>query len=92
MIKPNLISIIKIRDYVAENAIVVPSLYIREDFKGDFTYIVENKGTKNFVKKVYVTTGVTNNNITEITNGLSAGMKIISEGFNQIVDGTTIQF
>ena len=92
MIKPNLISIIKIRDYVAENAIVVPSLYIREDFKGDFTYIVENKGDKNMVKKVYVTTGVTNNNITEITEGLSAGMKIISEGYNQIVDGTAIQF
>ena len=35
MIKPNLVSIIKIRDYIAENAIVIPSLYIREDFKGD---------------------------------------------------------
>ena len=41
---------------------------------------------------MYVTTGVTDNNMTEVTEGLSAGMKIISEGFNQIVDGTTIQF
>ena len=92
MIKPNLVSIIRISDYQAEDAIVIPSLFIREDFKGDFTFIAENQGGNNIAKKVYVTTGVTNNNMTEITSGLSAGMKIISEGFNQIVDGTPIRF
>jgi len=92
MIKPNLVSIIKIRDYHSQGAIVIPSLYIKEDFKGSYTYIVENKSGKNTAKKVYVTPGVTNNNMTEIKEGLSAGTKIVSEGFNQIVDGTILQF
>ena len=92
MIKPNLVAKIKIRDYMAENAIVVPSLYIREDFKGDFTFIANTENGKEVAKKVYVTTGVTDNNMTEITKGLAAGMKIISEGYNQIVDGTLIRF
>jgi RND family efflux transporter MFP subunit len=92
MIKPNLVSIIKIRDYVAEDAIVVPTLYVREDFKGDFTFIADSDNGKNVAKKVYVTTGVTDNNMTEVTKGLTAGMKIISEGYNQIVDGTSIRF
>ena len=92
MIKPNLVSIIKIRDYYSEDAIVIPSLYIKEDFNGRYTYIVESKNEKNTAKKIYVTPGVTNNNMTEIKEGLSAGTKIISEGFNQIVDGTSLQF
>lgn len=92
MIKPNLVSIVRFRDYFAENAIVVPSLFVKQDFKGSYTYIAdESNGTK-VAKKVYVTTGVTNNNMTEITDGLSAGMKIVSEGYNQIASGTVINY
>lgn len=92
MIKPNLVSIIKLRDYLNKEAIVVPSLYVKNDFNGSYTYIIEKKNSKNIAKKVYVTTGVTDNNVTEITEGLSAGMQIISEGYNQVVDGTILQF
>ena len=92
MIKPNLVSIIKIRDYLAEEAIVIPSLFIKEDFNGSYTYIVDGGNGKGKAKKVYITPGVTNNNMTEVTEGLTAGTQIISEGINQIVDGTPIQF
>lgn len=91
-IKPNLVSIVKIRDYRAEDAIVVPSLFIKEDFTGDYTYIVDNANGKTIAKKVYVTPGVTHNNTTEVIDGLEAGMKIISEGYDQISDSTVIRF
>lgn len=90
-IKPNLISIITLRDYFNAEALVVPSLYIKEDFKGHYTYIVEKQDAKNVAKKIYVTPGVTDNNMTEVVEGLSAGMKIISQGYNQIADGTFVQ-
>ena len=92
MIKPNLVSIIKVRDYVNTEAISVPILYIKEDLKGSYTYIVETQNGKNIAKKVYVKTGVTNNNIIEVVDGLTAGMKVVSEGYNQIIDGTPLQF
>ena len=92
LIKPNLVSVIKIRDYVSENAIVIPSLYIKEDFKGDYTYIVKNVEGTPRAEKVYLETGMTNNNRTEITEGLSAGMKIISEGHAQVVNGTQVTY
>ena len=92
MIKPNLVSIIKVRDYFNMEAIAVPVLYIKEDLKGSYTYIVETKNSKNSAKKVYVKTGVTNNNVIEVVEGLTAGMKIVSEGYNQIIDGTPLQF
>lgn len=92
MIKPNLGSIIRIRDYVSENAIIIPSLYIKEDFKGDYVYVVENADGTERARKVYLETGMTNNNRTEILNGLSAGMKIISEGHTQVADGMPVTY
>lgn len=92
MIKPNLASVVKIRDYYNENAIVIPSLLIKKDFKGDYTYIAENTGGKNIARKVYLKPGVSQNNMTEVTDGLQAGIKVISEGFNQIADGTVVMF
>ena len=92
LIKPNLVSIVRIRDYKSDDAIVVPSLLIKQDFKGDYTYIADNTNGKEVAKRVYVTPGVTNNNMTEVIKGLQGGMKIISEGFNQVGNGTLIQF
>jgi RND family efflux transporter MFP subunit len=92
MIKPNLASVVRIRDYYNENAIVIPSLLIRKDFKGDYTYIAENVNGKSIARKVYVTPGVSQNNMTEVIEGLQPGVKIISEGFNQIADGTVVMF
>jgi RND family efflux transporter MFP subunit len=92
MIKPNLVSIVKLRDYKNDSAIVVPSLYIKEDFNGHFTYVAETQNGKKTAKKVYVIPGVTDNNMTEVINGLSDGMLVISEGFNQVANGTILQF
>ncbi len=92
MIKPNLVSIITLRDYENEQAIAVPILYIKEDLKGSYTYIIDKQNGKNIAKKVYVKTGVTNNNIIEVVDGLEAGMLVVSEGYNQIKDGTVIEF
>ncbi len=71
---------------------MVPTLFVKEDFKGSYTYIAENSEGKNVARKLYVSTGVTDNNITEVTDGLIAGMKVISEGYNQVGDGTSISF
>jgi membrane fusion protein, multidrug efflux system len=92
MIKPNLISIVQIRDYLAEDAIVIPTLYIKEDFRGKYTFIVENDRETQRARKVHIETGRTQNNRTEVVKGLTEGMKIISEGYNQVSDGTPVAF
>src|SRR5690606_19470507 len=91
-IKPNLISIVQIRDYVAKDAIVVPTLLIKEDFRGNHAFIVDNNDSTILARKVHVETGRTQNNRTEITGGLEEGMMIISEGYNQVSDGTPVAF
>ena len=91
LIKPNMDAVVKLRDYVAEDAVVIPSILIKEDFKGKYTFIAAKKGNELTAQKVYVKTGVTDNNMTEVTEGLTEGMKVISEGFGQVVDGTPIK-
>lgn len=90
LIKPNLDAVVKLRDYVAEEAIVIPSILIKEDFKGKYTFVVEADGGSQVARKVYVKTGVSDNNMTEVTEGLEAGMKVVSEGFSQVIDGTVV--
>ena len=90
MIKPNLDAVVKIRDYVAENAIVIPSLLIKEDFRGKYTFIAQSENNQLVAKKVYVKTGVSNNNMTEVREGLKPGTQIVSEGFSQVMDGSPL--
>lgn len=92
LIKPNMISILKIRDYIADSAIVIPSLLIKHDFKGEYTFIVDANGDVKKAKKIYIKSGVSNNNMTEVTEGIEPGMTIISEGFDQVIDGTPVAY
>lgn len=90
MIKPNMVSVLKIRDYISKNALVVPALLIKNDFRGQYTYIAEPMDSSFVSKKIYVTTGVSQNNRVEVLKGLQPGAKIISEGYDQVADGTAI--
>lgn len=90
-IKPNLMAIVKMRDYVAEDAVIVPNLLVKEDFKGMYTFVVNSANNETRAQKIYVKTGVSQNNMTEVTEGLAAGTKIITEGYTQVVDGTLIR-
>ena len=91
MIKPNMVAILELRDYVSDSAIVVPSLVIKQDFRGNYTYIVNGSDSIQRAEKIYVKTGVSNNNMDEVTEGLKPGMRVISEGFDQVVDGSAVK-
>ncbi len=91
LIKPNMDAVVTLRDYVADEAIVIPSLLIKEDFKGTYTFVAEADSGKLRARKVYVETGVTDNNMTEVRSGLKAGEQVIAEGFSQVVDGSLLQ-
>ena len=90
MIKPNLISVMKIKDYEIQDAIVVPSIIIKKDFEGNYLYLAKNDGNKMVAKKTYVDVSKTYNNLSLIESGLSLGDQIITEGFSQVVNGSLI--
>ncbi len=89
-IKPNLISTVKLQVYSADNLIIVPSIIVKQDFNGEFVFISEEKDGKTYARKQYVTSIFNTDNKTIISEGLEKGNAIITEGYDQIVNGTEI--
>ncbi len=89
--KPNTLAIARFNDYSQENAIVLPSILIKEDLIGSYVYTAVNKNGKLTAIKKYVKTSKSYENQTLISSGLSFGDKVISEGYNMVSDGQFIQ-
>lgn len=90
IIKPNLVSTIKINDFASNNAFVVPSLAIRKDISGDYVYVVKKQENKDIVAKKYITTGLSYDENTMITKGLSKGDQVIVKGFHLVSAGVYV--
>lgn len=93
LVKPNLLAKIKIIDYLNPNAFVVPTSVIKEDDQGKFYVFIYEKSNQSegIAKKVYVTKGKTAGNNTEIKNGLSSNIQVITDGVNFISEGSKVK-
>ena len=85
-LKPNMLAVVRFQDFEMEEALVVPSIIIKEDFKGKYLYVVETN-SEPVARKIYVKTSLSNDEGTVITEGLKFGDKVITEGYNLVKDG-----
>jgi RND family efflux transporter MFP subunit len=90
-LKPNLLANITINDYNKDQAIVVPSMVIREDLVGSYLYIVEKNGSNYISKKKYVEVGRSYQDQTEVLSGISEEDMIITDGYSNVSDGMPIE-
>jgi RND family efflux transporter MFP subunit len=91
-LKANMIAIIRINDYHVDKAILVPMNYIQTDLSGSYVYVVKSKDQYNAAFKQPVEIGNSYNGVAEITKGLAVGDKIVSTGFQELIDGEYIRF
>ncbi|MDX1628200.1 MAG: efflux RND transporter periplasmic adaptor subunit [Fulvivirga sp.] len=89
--KPNQVVILKLTDYQADEAVVVPTEIILSDNEGKFLYTITEEGEKKLAKKRRVEAGSTYDGKTEIRKGLSASDKIITEGYRNVTDGVLVE-
>ena len=94
LLRPNQVAKLKVIDYTAKNAIVVPTNVIQEDGKGNkYVYVAtEVNGNTATAKQVIVTLGKSSDNVTEIVSGLSVDDIIVTEGVNTISEGMKLNF
>jgi len=90
--KANMIAIIQINDYHSDNSIIVPMNVIQTDPSGSYVYLVRSKDKYSSAFKQPVVIGNSYNGVAEILNGLKVGDKIISVGYQELVDGEYIRF
>jgi len=85
-LKTNMIAYVSIKDYQKENAVVVPINVVQRTEKGDFVYIVVG----NKAVMVPVELGLAYKSEVEVLSGLNVGDKIITVGYQDVVDGQPV--
>jgi RND family efflux transporter MFP subunit len=90
-LKPNLIAVVKIKDYEIDNSPVIPTNLIQKDGQGNFVYIVSEEEDLLTAKKVSIERGKTYQNETVVLDGLQGGEQLIDEGFRDVSDGVNIK-
>lgn len=90
-IRPNMIAVMVINDYISEKAIVVPQNTVQKTGSEDFVFVAEKNENEQWVaRRRVVVPGRSYANRAEILSGLKAGEKIISFGFQNLADGQLI--
>jgi membrane fusion protein, multidrug efflux system len=90
--KPNLTALVSINDQSRAGAIVIPENYIQNNEQGSVVYVAVTEGTKKIARAKAVTTGLSYDGKIEIKSGLSLGDALITEGYQEIVDGQSINY
>jgi membrane fusion protein, multidrug efflux system len=91
-LKANMVAIIQINDYHTDNAVQVPMNVVQTDLDGSYVYVVRSKDKYNAAFKQPVTLGNSYNGVAEVLKGLSIGDKVISVGYQELVDGEYVRF
>jgi len=65
---------------------------IQSDNSGSYVYVTRTKDQYNAAYKQPVTIGNSYNGIAEILHGLAGGDRVISVGFQELVDGEYVRF
>lgn len=90
MFKPNMVAVLKIVDYKADSAFVVPINVVQKSGGSAFIMVATNSGGKLIAHRKDVTVGQTYNGQAEIVSGLAAGDQIITVGFQDMNEGDQI--
>jgi RND family efflux transporter MFP subunit len=86
-LKPNQNAIVKILDNSAENAVVIPLNAVQSDETGKYVFIAKENDRGVFAQRITVTPGEVYGDSIEIKTGLSAGTRLITEGYQNLYEG-----
>ena len=90
-LKPNQTAIMRIKDYMAANAIVIPVNMVQTDETGKYVFImITSSNGKSTAHKVSVTIGEVYGDSVEIKGGLKGGEQLVTEGYQSLYEGQVI--
>lgn len=91
-LRPNMIAVVKVKDYTKDQALVVPVNVVQKDETGHFVYVASAEKGQQVVRKKKVETGLDYGGIMEITRGLSARDNVITTGYQSLNEGQPVTF
>jgi membrane fusion protein (multidrug efflux system) len=87
---PNQVAVLKIADYSADKVMVVPVGAVMKSSDGEYVFVASGDQGKLQAKRKTVKTGKSYNGNIEITEGISAGDKVVTFGYQNLVEGDHI--
>lgn len=81
-VKPNMITIMKIKDYENKDAVMVPTHLILQDNEGEYVFTVNSQTAH----KTYIKRGRTYQGKTEVLAGLEGNETLVDKGFREVGD------
>lgn len=89
-LRPNQLALIKIQDYAAADAIMIPINTLQNDEKGKFVMVYSTENGRAVARKKPVEVGELSGNMLEVKSGLAAEDILITEGFQGLYDGQPV--
>lgn len=89
--KPNQVVVISLRDYVNPKVFQVPTKVIQRDNQGQFLFVIDNKENSLLARKVYIKSGMSDGNLTEVLEGLDGSEQVVYEGFREVTEGAELK-
>jgi len=83
---PNQVALIKIQDYMVNNALTIPVNSLQNDDKGKYVMVAVQEGDRLVARKKAILIGRTYGDRVEVLSGIQSGDKIITEGFQGLYD------
>ena len=87
-----MIAYIKIKDYTNEKAFCMLVNYVQNNQDGKFIYVASQKGNDWTAVKRMIKTGMDYNGTVEVLEGIAAGEKIITSGYQSLNEGEKVVF
>lgn len=91
-VRPNMIAVVKIADYSNKSAYVVPINVVQSGNEGSYIYVAEGEKENAVAKKRVVETGMSYNGNIEIKSGIAQGDRLITTGYQDLIEGQRISF
>ncbi|GAB3642190.1 efflux RND transporter periplasmic adaptor subunit [Spirosoma arcticum] len=91
-LKPNMLAQVKINDLNKANALVINQNLVQSTELGQLVYVAVNEGGKKVAKSRKITTGQSYGGQIEIVAGLKPGDQLVTRGYQELTDGTVINY
>lgn len=89
-LKPNQLALVRILDYAAPSAMVVPVNLVQSDEKGKYVFVAVTEKNGMVARKKPVIVGQVQGEQVEIKMGLSAGDQLVAQGYQGLYDGQKV--
>jgi membrane fusion protein, multidrug efflux system len=91
-LKPNQVAVINVNDLSKANTLIIKQNLIQKTEAGDLVYVAVEENGKKIARAKKVKTGISYNGEVEIMEGLAVGDNVITLGYQDLVDGSLINY